>query len=211
MTIDEQLRNYEMSREAGSAASMRERVQAQVEFDSNPLRWQIPRDEIPLEVMETPGGGHYVNHPGITYLVSPELEATYVNPAKEMWLLMEAAHECWVKDSDPRALVVSWVEGIDPQAPQTRWWAHEEEGFLPMEMMSLKWLAQELPTYTDTQWKHLVVVWTKVKALSDEVAEFLASTRGMSAHEERLQWWIGAVLQVMIDRKMPQQTGPPQT
>lgn len=203
MTMHEQLRNYELSREAAAASSLTSMAQAQMEFDSNPLRWQIPYDEIPPEVENIPGS-FYVDHPGITMLFSLEMIDTRLRPARAMWRMMEAAHDCWVMDNNPNALVMSLVEGIDPELPNDKIWAHEEEGFLPLEALDLKWLAPVLPTYTDTQWQHLVVVWTKMHTLSEEVATFLATQRELTPAEKRLRSWIAAILQVMIDRKMPE-------
>src|SRR5699024_9117488 len=201
--MNKQLRNYDLSRQAGAESSLRAMAQAQAEFDSNPLRWQIPHEDIPTEVENRPGG-FYVDHPGITMLFSLEMIANRLAPARAMWRMMEAAHDCWVMDNNPNALVMSLVEGIDPELPNDRIWAHEEEGFLPLEALDLKWLAPVLPTYTDSQWTHLVVVWTKMHTLSEEVATFLASQRELTPPERRLRGWITAILQVMIDRKMPE-------
>src|SRR5690625_7334871 len=113
------------------------------------------------------------------------LIVTLLRPEREKWRMMEAANDCWVMDNNPNALVMSLVEGIDPELPNDKMWAHEEEGFLPLEVLDLKWLAPVLPTYTDRQWKHLVGGGTKMHTLSEEVATLLASQRESSAAEKR--------------------------
>lgn len=208
MTIN-QLHAQEQAREAGAVSSVRALRQAQLFFDSDPLRWQIPLEEIPEEVSDRPGDGHYVQNPGPAILLSMKVEEKKAKPAWEMWTLMQRAHDCWVRDEDPRALRLSWVEGIDPEDPNRRDWAHEEEGFLPLEALNTKWLGPAVATYTSNQWDHLVVVWQKMSALAQEVMNFLMTKRELTLPERHFAWWIETVLQIMIDRKMPREFNPP--